>query len=262
MYAEERQQHIEALLSTSGRVAVVDVAAELGVSTETVRRDLDHLEARGVLRRVHGGAIAASLLGRTEESVSQRRDRNTAAKDRIAAAAMALLPPNFTGAIAIDAGTTTGMLAQRIARWQPENAKQRLVVITNSIHIAATVSDNPHIEIQTLGGRMRGITGAAVGATTLTQLSALRPDISFIGANGIHERFGLSTPDTEEAAVKTALTRGAQRAVALADESKLGVESLVSFAALSDIDMLVTDAAPDAALGESFEAAGVEVVIA
>src|SRR5690606_28572412 len=152
---------------------------------------------------------------RAEESVAQRSDRNAQAKQQIAAAAMALVPASFTGSIAIDAGTTTGALAQLLARWTPESPDARLVVITTSIHIAAAVSDNPHIEVHTVGGRMRGITGAAVGATTLGQLERLRPDIAFIGANGVHERFGFSTPDAEEAAVKTALTRAAHRAVAL-----------------------------------------------
>lgn len=262
MYAEERQQHIEALLAARGRVAVIDLATHFDVSSETVRRDLDQLETRGVLRRVHGGAVAASRISRAEESVAQRRGRNADAKERIAAAAMALIPASFTGAIAIDSGTTTGRLAEHLSRWQPENPAQTLVVITNSIHIAATVADNPNIEIHMLGGRLRGITGAAVGAGTLAELTTLRPDIAFIGANGVHEEFGLSTPDGEEAAVKTVLTRGARRAVVLVDETKLGVETLVSFARLGDLDTIVTDAHPDAELAAALDAAGVEVVVA
>jgi DeoR family fructose operon transcriptional repressor len=262
MYAEERQQHIETLLAGSGRVAVVDLATHFDVSGETVRRDLDQLEQRGVLRRVHGGAVAANRISRAEESVAQRRDRNASAKDRIASAAMRLIPASFTGAIAIDSGTTTGMLAEHLARWQPERETQTCVVITNSIHIAAIVADNPHLEIQTVGGRLRGITGAAVGTGTLSELTRLRPDIAFIGANGVHDEFGLSTPDADEAAVKTMLTRGARRAVALVDETKLGVETLVSFARLDDLDMIVTDTEPDVALAAALETAGVEVVVA
>lgn len=262
MYAEERQLHIEALLASDGRVAVVELASALDVSTETVRRDLDQLEARGALRRVHGGAVAANRISRAEESVAQRRDRNASAKERIAAAGMKLVPANFTGTIAIDSGTTTGMFAERLARWQPEREKQTCAVITNSIHIAAIVAENPHLEIHTVGGRLRGITGSAVGAGTLAELGRLRPDVAFIGANGVHGEFGLSTPDPDEAAVKTMLTRGARRAVALVDETKLGVETLVSFARLDDLDTIVSDVHPDAALATALEIAGVEVVIA
>ncbi|PWB97283.1 DeoR/GlpR family DNA-binding transcription regulator [Salinibacterium hongtaonis] len=262
MYATERQQQIENRLADDGRVTVVDLAREFDVSNETVRRDLDQLELRGVLRRVHGGAVSAARISRTEESIAQRSDRNAAAKERIALAALALIPSTFSGAIAIDSGTTTGMLAQGLSRWQPDTPDRSLTVITHSIAIASAVSDNPHIEVQIIGGRLRGITSAAVGPTTLAQLSRLRPDIAFVGANGLHSDFGFSTPDPDEAAVKTALTRGARRAIALVDASKLGVETLVSFATLADIDTLVTDKQPDIDLSHPLRDADVEVVLA
>jgi len=262
MYAEERQDHLERLVVESGRVAVADLAREFDVTTETIRRDLAQLESRGILRRVHGGAVAASNSSRIEESVADRRDRNADAKLRIAEAAMQLIPSSFSGAVALDAGTTTGLLAEHIARWRPDAAHQTLVAITNSIIIATIISENPDVEVHLLGGRLRGITSAAVGTSTLTQLSHLRPDIAFIGANGLHAQFGLSTPDQEESAVKTALTRGARRAVALVDASKLGQETLVSFADLGDIDTLITDAAPAADLGAALREAEVEVLVA
>jgi DeoR family fructose operon transcriptional repressor len=262
MYAEERLIRVERIVADSGRVAVADLAREFDVTTETVRRDLAQLEGRGILRRVHGGAVAASNSSRLEESVSQRRDRNADAKARIALAAMRLIPSSFSGAIAIDAGTTTGLLAEHIARWRPDAAHQTLVVITNSIPVASTISDNSDVEVHLLGGRLRGITSAAVGASTLAQLSRMRPDIAFIGANGVHAEFGLSTPDQEESAVKTALTRGARRAVAMVDASKLGEETLVSFADLGDLDTLITDVKPAPDLAAALRRAEVEVMVA
>jgi len=262
MYAEERQDRVEQIVGESGRVAVADLAREFDVTTETIRRDLAQLEGRGILRRVHGGAVAASNSSRLEESVAERRDRNALAKERIAVLAMTLVPPTFSGAIALDAGTTTGLLAEHIARWRPDAAHQSLVAITNSIAIASTISDNPDIEVHLLGGRLRGITSASVGAATLAQLSHLRPDIAFIGANGLHADFGLSTPDQEESAVKTALTRGARRAVALVDASKLGEQTLVSFADLKDLDTLITDAEPADSLTSALRTAEVEVLVA
>jgi DeoR family fructose operon transcriptional repressor len=262
MYAEERQDRVVALLERTGRVAVVGLAREFDVTTETVRRDLAQLEARGVLRRVHGGAVRASRSTRAEESLDARGAHNTAAKARIADAAMGLIPATFQGSVAIDAGTTTGLVADRIAAWSPDVPGRTLVVVTHSMVVAQTVSRNPAVEVQLLGGRLRGITSAAVGPATLGQLSRLRPDIAFIGANGIHAEFGLSTPDEEEAAVKTALTRGSRRAVALVDASKAGEEALVGFAALDEIDTLVTDAAPDGRLADALAAAEVEVMVA
>ncbi|MBH0084108.1 DeoR/GlpR family DNA-binding transcription regulator [Salinibacterium sp. SWN167] len=262
MYAEERQQHIEGKLAEAGRVAVIDLARTFEVSSETVRRDLDQLEARGVLRRVHGGAVSAARISRVEESVAARTDRNADAKERIAVAAMALIPSSFTGAISIDGGTTTSRLAQQLARWVPETSAGSLTVITHSIFIAAIVSENPHIDVQVVGGRLRGITGVAVGATTLNQLASIRPDIAFVGANGLHADFGFSTPDPDEAAVKSALTRGSRRAIALVDSSKLGIETLMSFAALAEVDTIITEQSPDDDLTGALERADVEMVIA
>jgi DeoR family fructose operon transcriptional repressor len=262
MYAEERQERIAQTVTEAGRVVVADLAREFDVTTETIRRDLAQLESRSVLRRVHGGAVAGSASSRVEESVAARRDRNTAAKQSIAQAAMVLVPDSFSGAIAIDAGTTTGFLAEHIARWRPASAHQSLVVITNSIAVASIVSDNPDVEVHLLGGRLRGITSAAVGSSTLAQLAHIRPDIAFIGANGVHAEFGLSTPDQEESAVKTALTRGARRAVALVDASKLGQETLVSFADLADLDTLITNSEPLPDLTGALRDAEVEVLVA
>jgi DeoR family fructose operon transcriptional repressor len=262
MYAEERQERIAQTVTEAGRVVVADLAREFDVTTETIRRDLAQLESRSVLRRVHGGAVAGSASSRVEESVAARRDRNTAAKQSIAQAAMVLVPDSFSGAIAIDAGTTTGFLAEHIARWRPASAHQSLVVITNSIAVASIVSENPDVEVHLLGGRLRGITSAAVGSSTLAQLAHIRPDIAFIGANGVHAEFGLSTPDQEESAVKTALTRGARRAVALVDASKLGQETLVSFADLADLDTLITNSEPLPDLTGALRDAEVEVLVA
>jgi DeoR family fructose operon transcriptional repressor len=262
MYAEERQQHIEGQLAEAGRVAVIELARTFDVSSETVRRDLDQLEARGMLRRVHGGAVSAARISRIEESVAQRTDRNSDAKERIARAAMALIPSSFVGAISIDSGTTTSRLAQHLVNWIPEASTGSLTVITHSISIASIVSENPHIDVQIIGGRLRGLTGAAVGATTLDQLSGIRPDISFLGANGVHADFGFSTPDPDEAAVKRALTRGSRRAIALVDGSKLGIETLMSFASLSDVDTIITDHTPEAELTLALARADVETMIA
>lgn len=262
MYAEERQGRIVEALHADGRVSVVELAQRLDVTTETIRRDLSALEGLGQLRRVHGGAVTVSRSSRVEESTKRRRDLNADAKARIARTAMRLLPPTFAGAIAVDAGTTTGLLAEEVARWRPQAPNQSFVLITNSVPVAGTVSENPDVEVQLLGGRLRSLTSAAVGTSTLAQLSRMRPDIAFIGANGVHAAFGLSTPDDDESAVKTAFTRGARRAVALVDASKLGEESLVRFAKLSDLDMLITDAEPAPDLRAALDEAEVELVVA
>jgi DeoR family fructose operon transcriptional repressor len=136
------------------------------------------------------------------------------------------------------------------------------VVITHAIPIAGRLSGNPNIALQILGGRVRGLTQAAVGQSTVEAASRLRPDIAFVGANGIHATFGLSTPDPEEAAVKAAFVTSARRVVVLADSSKLDAETLVQFAALKDVDTVITDHEPSEELSAALAEAGVDVVVA
>jgi DeoR family fructose operon transcriptional repressor len=110
-----------------------------------------------------------------------------------------------------------------------------------------------------VGGRIRGVTAAAVGAGTVRAIQSLRTDLAFVGANGLSAGFGMSTPDPEEAAVKEAIVRAARRVVLVADASKFGQESLVSFAPLDAIDVLVTDREPEGALTDALSAAGTEI---
>jgi DeoR family fructose operon transcriptional repressor len=115
-------------------------------------------------------------------------------------------------------------------------------VVTNSVPIAARLSSMPTVSLLLLGGRVRGVTGAAVGEQALRVLDTLRVDIAFVGTNGITARHGLSTPDSEEAAIKRAMVACANYVVVAADSTKVGREDFVSFAPISSVDTLITDA--------------------
>lgn len=262
MFAEERHQRIAELVSGQGRVGVNELAELFSITQETVRRDLAALEESRQLRRVHGGAVAVDRLTRSELSLTERQGQRLDEKQRIATAAMALIPHAPTASILLDSGTTTAALADKLSTWAPVNAGDELLVITNSLPTAASLSTNKHLLLDIVGGRVRGLTSAVVGARATEQLGALRPDIAFIGANGIHADFGLSTPDPVEAATKTAMVRAARQVVVLADASKLGAETLVRFATLEEIDTLITTSEPSPELGAALAAAGVDVVIA
>jgi DeoR family fructose operon transcriptional repressor len=262
MFAEERQVMIAELVADRSRVTVNELAERFSITPETVRRDLATLESARHLRRVHGGAVAMNKLSMSEPSLTERQNQRQAEKTRIAEVALGLIPASRTGSIVLDAGTTTERLAERLVDWKPASPGEQLLVITNAIPIAYKLSGNPEIQLHILGGRVRGLTSAVVGATTTEQLEVLRPDIAFIGANGVDADFGFSTPDSLEAAVKTAIVRSARRVVALVDSSKLGVETLVQFAGLGAIDTLITDAPPPPELAAALFAADVEVVIA
>lgn len=238
-----------------GRASVAELAETYAVTTETVRRDLAVLDRAGLLHRVHGGAVPIRALHAVESGVSERESTRAGYKDAIARAAADFFP--LTGAsVLFDAGTTTA----RVAALLP--ADRELVVVTNSIPIAARVSTMPTVTLQLLGGRVRGLTQAAVGEQTLRVLDTLRVDIAFVGTNGISVAHGLSTPDCEEAAVKRAMVKSANYVVAVADSSKVGHEDLVSFAPISRVDALVTDSEISESDRADLTAHGVEVVLA
>ncbi len=255
MYAEERQRAIAELVGDHGRASVADLAGRFSVTPETVRRDLAALERLGGVRRVHGGAVSASLLAGVEPGVAEREATNSEAKRAIGAAAQHFLP-GAGGSILVDAGTTTIAAAREMA------PAVHLSVITNSLPVATVLAARDNVDLRVLGGRVRGLTQAMVGSATIAEVGTLRADVAFIGVNGITARHGVSTPDLDEAAIKTALMRSAHFVVVLADASKFGRESLISFGALDGVDVVVTDAAPDAGLARAFEEHGVDVVVA
>lgn len=255
MYAEERQHAMAQVITRQRRCSVTELAEEFSVTTETVRRDLSALERLGVVRRVHGGAVPASSLAVVEPGLTERDVANTAAKDQIAAAAVSLLPPPGS-TIILDAGSTTVRLAARLPR------DHRLNVVTHAVPIAARLVGLPQIDLFLLPGRVRRTTHAAVGADTVRALSDVRADVSILATNGLSTTYGLTTPDHEEAAVKRAIAAAGRRTVVLADSSKIGVESSLRFAAITDIDVLVTDSGIGPEDRSALEDAGVEVVIA
>jgi DeoR family fructose operon transcriptional repressor len=216
-YAPQRQQAIVLTLRSSGRVDAAEVARELNVTQETVRKDLIQLERRGLLRRVHGGAVPVG--GLSYEPAVPTRFGYAEEKQRIAIAALAHLPAS--GSIIIDAGSTTARLAALI----PDD--RELTVFTNALPIALTLLARSRLTVFSIGGRVRGQTLAAVGSWAARMLGDINVDVAFLGTNGISGQRGLTTPDPSEAAIKRLMLQSAQRKVLLAD--------------LADIDLLITD---------------------
>lgn len=257
MYAEERQRVIVNLALRHERVSVAELAGRFDVTTETIRRDLDALDRRGILRRVHGGAVVAESLAVVESAVNEREPAFVAQKTKIAQAALAYLPTGPAASAIFDAGTTVARLASAM---EPGALS---TVVTNSLSLAAQCAlANGGTQVHLLGGRVRGITQACVGIETVARLAELRCDVAFLGTNGVSVARGFSTPDQDEAAVKRAMTRAARRVVVLADSSKLGVELLVTFAPLSSVDVLITDSGISHNDRADLVRAGLEVVIA
>ncbi len=255
MYAEERHQAIAGLVVKDGRVAVSEIASTFGVTTETVRRDLAQLERAGLLRRVHGGAVSTAALAGAERALAERDTSNALQKDRIAIAALELLPASG-GSLVLDAGTTTGRLAALLP------TDRSLLVVTHAVPIAARLAGVPGIALHVIGGRVRGATQAAVGPEALAGYGDLRADVAFVGTNGLLPGHGLSTPDVDEAAVKRVLVAAGRQVVVLADSTKLDREHLIRFAPLEAVDVLITDEGISPATAAALEQTGIDVVVA
>lgn len=253
MYAEERQQAILERARGDGRVDVAALAADFGVTYETVRRDLTVLERHGVLRRVHGGAIPVERIG-FEPELHLRDSVLTEEKERIAKAALAELPEE--GAVLLDAGSTTGRLAAQLP------TDRELTVVTNSLPIAATLSSRANITLLVIGGRLRSRTKATVDAWALQVLEQTYVDVAFMATNGISVERGLTTPDTSEAEVKRRMVRAARRAVLLADHTKVGNDHFARFAGVDDIDCFITDTGLAGGLADELRALDLRVVLA
>jgi len=250
-YASQRRQLIIARLGVTGRIDVSDVAAELGVTHETVRKDLIGLERQGLLRRVHGGALP---VGQSFEPAVSARVYFTAEKTRIAKAALAHLPED--GAILIDAGSTTALLAELFP------VGHKLTAYTNTLPIALALVKHPTVTVTMLGGRIRPLTLAEVDDWAARSLADINVDVAFLGANAISVDRGLTTPDPSEGAIKRLMLGSARRRILLADHSKVGTVSLYKHADLSDIDLLITDSDLPQSELRALQAAGLEVELA
>lgn len=254
MYPPQRQRAItDLLLSLEGRRAsVTQISERLGVTTETVLRDLDVLERRGLLRRIRGGA---ELTDSTpfEVALAARQAEQHQEKLLIAERLLAELPTD--GVVVLDSGSQTLVFAQAMPR------STSLTVVTNSLPAAAHLCQYENLRLITLPGMVRGLTSAAVDSWTSRRLATLTADLAIVGVNGLTAAQGLTTTTPEEAAAKRAMLLTARRRVVPVISSKLGRSSFCSFAAVGEVDLVVTDGGAPAAIVGELSAAGPEVVV-
>jgi DeoR family fructose operon transcriptional repressor len=251
-FAPERHRFVLQRLAAAGRVEAAQLADELGVSNESIRKDLVWLEDRGMLRRVHGGAIPVAELA--FEPHVQERISFADEKDAIVRAALRHIPAGAS--LLLDAGSTIARLASAL----PPGGDH--VVCTNSLPIATLLAGRPPITVRCLGGTIRRPSLAGVGQVPLDALAAVNVDIAFLGTNGISRTRGLTTPDEQEALVKNRMVHTARRRILLADHSKFGRESLCRHARLADIDLLITDSGVSQGDLDAVSEHGVEVEVA
>jgi DeoR/GlpR family transcriptional regulator of sugar metabolism len=233
MLPAQRRDRIMAEIERSGGARIVQLAEKLGVSDMTVRRDIDVLAARGLVKKVYGGATPPQ--GTSEEpGFEAKSSREPAAKELIAAAAAGLIQPKAT--IAVSAGTTTYAAAARLA------GIAQLTVVTNSVRVADYLYCNgePSQTVLLTGG-LRTPSDALVGPIAVETISGLHVDCLLMGVHGMDPVSGFTTPNLMEAEMNRAMVASADRLVVLADHTKWGVVGLSRMAALSDASILVSD---------------------
>jgi DeoR/GlpR family transcriptional regulator of sugar metabolism len=244
MFAADRHAEILAAIDATGRVVSAEIADRLGVSIDTVRRDLMELEATGVLRRVHGGAVRSAPMSRR---FSERLEHDDEARATIARKAASMLPRD--GLLALGGGTTTLLVARNLAR------DFRGVVVTSSPDVALALREHSGAEVDLLGGRVHRESQTITGPDAIAQLNALRPDAAVIGSCGVDVTVGVTFRERDEAQVVRAMVERSAWCLVLATAAKVGTVSPYVVAPTRRIDVLVTDGSAD-----GFEALGVQVV--
>ncbi|MFE9943666.1 DeoR/GlpR family DNA-binding transcription regulator [Bacillus velezensis] len=232
MLTPERYQLIIDQIEKRDVVKIQELISMTNASESTIRRDLSTLEERGFLKRVHGGASKLSN-SRQEPDMLEKSSKNLQDKLKIAEEAASLLEEG--DCIYLDAGTTTLHMIDFI-----DHTKDIVVVTNGVMHIDALI--RKEIPFYLLGGYVKHRTGAMIGGASLTAVSQYRFDKSFLGVNGVHIEAGFTTPDPDEALLKTKAVRQAKNAYVLADPSKFGEISFAAFAALGDAAIITTEA--------------------
>ena len=251
MLTTQRKELLLTRLAAEGQIVAKSLSQELGLSEDTIRRDLRELAQEGKLQRVHGGALPASAAVGDMEIRQQIAPADKLALGR--AGALLVKPGQL---VILDGGTT----ALQVARHLPDNL--RATIVTHSPTVALELAKHPNLEIIMLGGKLFRHSMVNVGAAVIEAASRLSADLYFMGVTGVHLEAGLSTGDYEEAAVKRALHERAAETVVLASHEKLGAASKFSIAPLNEIATLVVPPQTPAKKVKAFMEAGPKVVVA
>ncbi|MDP9346233.1 MAG: DeoR/GlpR family DNA-binding transcription regulator [Actinomycetota bacterium] len=250
LLGQERRELVLRWLAQEGKVRATELAERLGVSLDTVRRDLGELADAGLLRRVHGGALPPASPG--PGSFLERLPEDVAAKSAVAHAAVGLITSGDV--VALSGGTTV----LEFARALPDDLDA--TVLATSPDIAVALAGHPSLTVDVIGGRLHPQARTVVGPEAVDAVRAVRPDVCILSACSLHPVAGMTLRHRDEAAVVRAMTEHAGRIVSLATAAKLNTAGPYPVADAARIDVLVTDAGP--AETAPFRALGIEVLSA
>jgi DeoR/GlpR family transcriptional regulator of sugar metabolism len=251
MLPAQRKEFMLDRLRLTGQVMAKDVAAELGVAEDSVRRDLRELAAEGLCQRVYGGALPVS------PAIADYAARQTVAVDnkaRVALRAIELIGPGST--VILDGGTTTLAIARALP------ADLAATVVTHSPTVAAALVEHPTVDVFLLGGMLFKHSAVTCGAAAVEAAQTVNADVFFLGVTGVHPEAGLTTGDADEAAMKRALSRRAAETYVLASAEKIGAASPFGVVGLDDVAGIITDAPAGDPTLERLAREGVAVISA
>ncbi|MDT0164892.1 DeoR/GlpR family DNA-binding transcription regulator [Actinotalea sp. AC32] len=251
-----RKAELAAYVAETGQVTVANLAERFDVSPDTIRRDLDQLDADGVLIRTHGGAISLQAVPRPDTGVDVRLRLQTQAKDQIGALAAGLVHDG--AAIMINAGTTTLATARHLVDHRD------LTIATNSLRLATELNPVAFRDLYVFGGVVRLSAQGTVGPVAFPTHSGadrdIRCDLALIGVGAVSADAGYSTSNLGEATMMREMMDRSARVAVLADSTKFGRRLFAQIAELGRADYLVTDVPPPADLADALREADVEVL--
>lgn len=237
MFAVERQKKILEMLKENSAVWVSKLSDELGVTEETVRRDLEKLEAKELLIRTHGGAIPIENA-KLELSLEKRKHTNTDIKAKLAKEAAKFIVPGDT--IFLDASTTTFYLSKEL------KSMKNITVITNSLRIIQELSEESGLKVISVGGHVMGSNQSFVGNLAEQNITNyFFADKMFFSSRGITKNGGILESNEQECAIKQRMLKNATEKFYLCDASKIGRIGFAKLAHLSEIDQIITESVPD-----------------
>lgn len=249
-----RQEKIVHILMELERVSIRELAAQLSVSSWTIRRELAPLEDRQIVRRFHGGValIDATLFQKNnfDDNVTEAYE----AKERIGQIAARLLLADDS--IVLGGGTTTTEVARHL------KLRKHLRIMTNALNIALELSRNPNIHVTCTGGSVDGDFYSLIGSVAERALNAHYFDVAVIGVSGISPSAGLTVSSQANAAVLSIMIEHSRKCIVVADHSKFGQVCFAQVAPLSKIDTIVTDTRPNAASLDELRALKVRLLSA
>jgi DeoR family glycerol-3-phosphate regulon repressor len=252
MNLNQRQEEILDLVRQQGFVSIDALASRFSVTQQTIRRDINHLCDQSLLLRYHGGAGLS--LGAENISYRSRQIMCLEEKQRIARHASRRISDQDS--LFINIGTTTEEVARALL------LHHNLRIITNNLNVAQILTGNPTFEVIIAGGAVRNRDGGIIGEATIDFINQFKVDFGVIGISGIDTDGALLDFDYREVRVAQAIIANAREVLLVADHTKFGRSAMVRLGQLSQIDVLITDRAPPAAMAETLRAAEIEVVVA